>query len=132
MGSPSLIDSLGGRKFLLTLLTLAIGTAVQILSPLGVTTEFAALLVGLTTAFGAANAVITATATNAEGTTPAQVDTTELDGQITLVRDFAVQLDGKVMDLTGKVDQVAASLLKVAEANENTRKVLTAVMKLPQ
>lgn len=56
-----MLDAIGGRKFLLTLLVLALGTAVQMLSPKGVTAEYTALLVGVIGTFHASNAFITHT-----------------------------------------------------------------------
>jgi hypothetical protein len=65
--SQTLFDKLGGRKFVLTLIVIAVATAVQILSPTGVTEAFSALLVGVTGVFGAANAFVT---TKAPAVTP--------------------------------------------------------------
>ncbi len=53
-----MLDKLGGRKFLLTLIVIGVGSLVQALTAKGVTTEFAALLIGAATAFGASNAAI--------------------------------------------------------------------------
>lgn len=57
-----MLGAIGGRKFLLTLIVIAVGTAVQILSPTGVNEAFVALLVGVSAAYGASNAVITSKA----------------------------------------------------------------------
>lgn len=120
------IESLGGRKFLLTLIALGIGTAVQILSPKGVTTEFAALLAALITSFGAANAFITARAQE-EPAEPPPVDHSrveKLEGDVDAAHGYvaqrldAVELNIKnlaeITSVTAKMSENAAKLAKTA------------------
>ena len=49
------MQKLGGRKFILTLIAMAIGTAIEIYTTRGISPSFAGLLAGLITAFSAAN-----------------------------------------------------------------------------
>lgn len=49
------IDSLGGRKFVLTVICVAVGTIVEVATQRGVTAQFASLLAAMVAAFGAAN-----------------------------------------------------------------------------
>lgn len=55
-----MFEKMGGRKFVLSLIVIAVGTAVQILSPHGVTESFTALLIGVAGVFGASNAFVSA------------------------------------------------------------------------
>lgn len=89
-----MIEKIGGRKFVLTMIVIAVGTAVQILSPHGVTDAFVALLVGVSAAFGATNAIVSRKAidlemkqiegseTVAAEPVTAQVDFTPVNGQL--------------------------------------------------
>ena len=65
-----MIEAMGGRKFLLAMICIAVGTAVQILAPAGVNESFVALLVGISGAFGVTNAFVSAKAIGAEATAP--------------------------------------------------------------
>jgi len=126
------LEALGGRKFLLTLLTLAVGTAVQILSPHGVTTEFAALLVGLTTAFGAANALITSATSQpvaaAGETTPQPVDLGPLEGKVSSLYE-AVSIQSRQLEQTeGNVAALNGALAKVAETADLAAKAAKAAL----
>ena len=55
------LDKLGGRKFVLTIVVIAVGTTVQLLAPGGCNPSYASLLIGICAAFNAANSVVTAT-----------------------------------------------------------------------
>lgn len=67
------LDSLGGRKFILTVIVITVGTAVQLLAPGGCNPSYASLLIGITAAFNAANSIVT-TSTFMKGN---QTDVTE-------------------------------------------------------
>lgn len=60
-----MLEALGGRKFLLTIIIIAVGSAVHVLSPKGMSTELTALLIGAMTAYGASNAFVTSSAISA-------------------------------------------------------------------
>ena len=110
------IDELGGRKFLLTLAALGIGTAVQILSPKGVTTEFAALLAGLIASFSAANAFNTFHAPS-EGA-PAEEAAAQPANDYSVERIEKLESDIKTLaeitSVTAKTSENAAKLAKSA------------------
>lgn len=108
-----MIEKLGGRKFLTTLIAMIIGTAVQLLSQKGVTPEFAALLATLVTAFGAANVFATASVP-----APLIVDGEEKPGEMTL------EVLSQVADQAGKQDQTLAAH---AQAIDEMRSEVTAL-----
>lgn len=53
------MSNIGGRKFLLTLLMIAVGLAVEIATPRGLSPVFASFLAGILAAYHAANTVVT-------------------------------------------------------------------------
>jgi hypothetical protein len=53
------LDTLGGRKFVLTIIVIAVGTCVQLFAPGGCNPSFASLLIGVVGAFSAANSFVT-------------------------------------------------------------------------
>lgn len=55
MWIAKLLQNLGGRKFLLSILAIGCGTAIEILSPRGVTPAFAAFLTSCVGAFAVSN-----------------------------------------------------------------------------
>lgn len=77
------MEFIGGRKMLLTLLVIAIGAVVEVTSRGGLSVNFAGLLVGVLTAFSAANAAITVGGKNPPKTNEDkdvyQVNAVELD-----------------------------------------------------
>ncbi len=95
-----MLDKLGGRKFLLTLLIIAVGTAVQVLSPKGVTTEFTALLIGVATAFGASNAWVSSKAMDAASEGGSEEAQPVVD----------------LSPITAELDQVKANLASLSES----------------
>jgi hypothetical protein len=54
----TIFEKLGGRKFVLALVVIVVGTLVQMFGKNGLSTEFVGLLVGITGIFGAANAAV--------------------------------------------------------------------------
>ena len=121
-----LLDKLGGRKFVLAILTLIIGTIVQIYSQQGVNAEFVSLLVGITAAFGASNAFVTSKAINAEASEPASEGATQdlthilnndvlLSNELADVKNEIARLSTSVSELDTKANLVAEGLTKVSE-----------------
>lgn len=118
------LDKLGGRKFVLALLTILVGTAVQILSPNGVNDSFVALLVGITAAFGASNAFVSSKAISAEAneSEPApQVDLSPIEAKLN-------EIDQRVSDVDARANQLADGIIKVAENVETVGKVAKAAL----
>lgn len=60
--NKSWLDAVGGRKFVLTIIVIIVGTVVQLFSPGGCNPSYASLLIGLCAAFNTANSVVTAIA----------------------------------------------------------------------
>ena len=123
-----MLDAIGGRKFLLTLLVLGLGTAVQVLSPKGVTTEYTALLLGVVAAFHGANAMITTKTLSASDDSaqeesvpaPPAVDLTplhaQLDAQSQALKEAsdAVQAHAQVIEGMQKSLELTQLLAKAA------------------
>ena len=124
-GANMLLEKLGGRKFVLALITLVIGTIVQIQSPHGVTESFVALLVGITAAFGASNAFVSSKAISAESSEqqPAapEVDLSVIEGKIS-------EIESRVAEVDIRANQVADGLVRVAENVETVGKVARAAL----
>lgn len=133
-----MIDALGGRKFLVSILIIAVGTAVQIYSPLGVTEAFTALLVGIAATFGATNAWVT---TVMDGKQPAgqpasqltapAVDPELVNQAINAVHERAGAGIMQAQEALVQVDQVrkeaashAEAIANLAAAQESTQKLL--------
>ncbi len=127
MGSPSVLDALGGRKFLLSLIILAVGTVAQIKSANGINNEFVALLVGVLTAFSATNAFVTHKSLQAAGASEGQaaeegpaaqppmapeVDLSPIHNDIAALRDHQEALAGAIT----QTQQAVALAQKAAQA----------------
>jgi F0F1-type ATP synthase membrane subunit c/vacuolar-type H+-ATPase subunit K len=55
-------EKLGGRKFLLALIAIVVGTVIEVKGPNGLSANMAGLLAGIVGLFGAANAIVTSKA----------------------------------------------------------------------
>ena len=125
-----MLDAIGGRKFLLTLLMIAVGTAVQILSPKGVTSEFTALLVGLSAAFTAGNAFNTVKALNASPEGEAPVDEpaaapAEPPPQVDLA-----PIEGRVAEVASAIEQHAGIINELVKSGEIQQKLIQAALRV--
>ena len=69
-----MLEAIGGRKFLMVILMLGVGMGIEILGKNGLSTTMAGLIMGLYTAFSAANVVATVKAQKGEA--PASVEPT--------------------------------------------------------
>lgn len=56
---PAAFDKMGGRKFLMGIIVMLIGAAIEINSPKGLSTEMAALITMIYATFSASNAIVT-------------------------------------------------------------------------
>lgn len=56
-----IFEAIGGRKFIMSLVLIAVGTLVELKTDRGVSASFAGLLVGILGTFSAANAFVTKT-----------------------------------------------------------------------
>lgn len=81
--NASFLDALGGRKFVLSILVIGVGTAVQMVGKNPINAEFAGLLVGILAAFNAANTYVTTQVQKTVSAAPgAPVDLTETHSKI--------------------------------------------------
>lgn len=124
------LDNLGGRKFVLTVVCVAVGTAVELYTSRGVTPAFAGLLGTLVAAFGAANAFNTqqylANGANLVDSKPDPVAPI----------DFSV-LDAKFEEVAHKADSALAlangvsdSMVHMATTIENAKKLAQAAIRV--
>lgn len=108
-----LFDRVGGRKFVLTLIVIAVGTAIEMCTERGVSTGFVGLLVGVLTVFSAGNVAVTR---KALGQAPLPLAPTE-----TQALDISPLLD--------KQQEQEARLQSMGTALENISKVVSALIK---
>lgn len=136
-----IIEKLGGRKFLLTIICVAVGTAVELRTDRGVSASFAGLLAALVTAFGAANAYLTANATS--GGNAAESDVADaVDGSLVVtgllnkVVSLEERVDAKIEEIghlaqqaNQTANQVGEAVVNMGAVVENTKKVAMAALK---
>jgi hypothetical protein len=115
------IDSLGGRKFVLTVLCVAVGTAVEITTTRGVSPAFAGLLAALVAAFGAANAYNTNQALKASTSPDDNAPTGPTMSDLDAIHD-------NMTLLISKVEDVAKTAITAGElANSHSDQIADAV-----
>lgn len=116
---PKYFYYLGGRKMALTLLAVAVGTAVDLLTERGLSATFATFLAGAVGAFSAANVINTVKTANTVVTTT--LDSARMEA---LEQDIVINHNE-----TQKNFQETASVVQnLAATIENMRKVLQAVV----
>lgn len=128
------IDSIGGRKFLLTILILGVGTFVQLKS--GMNAEYAAFLAGILAAFSASNAYVTTKMTPVDAPTTASNVNPDILLEVASENARIMQrLDGLEATLSSGMQegQKATELLEtVRKTAENAGKVAAAAMAVAQ
>ncbi len=110
-----MLDQLGGRKFLLSLIVIAAGIAVAVASPKGLTTEVTALLLGVLGVFSGANALVTSKM-GPEGAEPSEV-APPVD--LSLIETRLGQLEGVALaqgEQVAQVARIAENSAKLAQA----------------
>ncbi len=111
-----MLEQLGGRKFLLSLIVIASGIATAILSPKGLTTELTALLLGVLGVFSGANAVVTSKMAGSEGSeaapAPIVVDLSPIESRLSQVEAQAQAAQGDLQ----AVARLAENSAKLAQA----------------
>jgi apolipoprotein N-acyltransferase len=137
-----MLEALGGRKFLLTLIVIAVGTAVQILSPHGVTEAFTALLIGVTATFGASNAFLSAKFAGVQSeqvASPPTVDVAAIQHEIENSLELAKSAMGAATEahsLAQQADQSATyqseAIAKLQEGQELTQKLVKMAIQIKQ
>ena len=133
------MEKLGGRKFVLTIISLIVGTVVEVYSKNGVSATFASLLAGLVATFGVANTVLSHKAIGAKPTEAVEASEPEPteepeEEETVLVKDIPrISID--LSPVYAKLDSIAEQQLKQGEllANvgltaQNTNKLLAAAL----
>lgn len=113
-----MMNMIGGRKFVLAVLAIGIGSWVQIAGANGVSESFAALLIGIVAAFGASNAFVTTKmgpqpAEPAVQAEPPPAPEPEEPASEPSQND---QLIDVLQRMTGRLDQLESALLSMGDA----------------
>jgi hypothetical protein len=126
-----MLEKLGGTKFLMTLIAMGIGTAVEILKPSGLGATFAGLLAGLVATYGVANTMITnkALATMPDlGEEPVAQPEVKQEAPAapnTSQTDYVAQA---LQDLSNMQAKQGELILNIAETSTNTNKLLAGAL----
>jgi hypothetical protein len=110
-----MIEKLGGRKFLLTLLVLSTATAIELLTARGITEWYAGLLIGIVGVYGASNVAITRKALTASEESASAIEV-----------PASTQVSSQLEALQAEVTSQSAALAQVAETVSLTNQVLAA------
>ncbi len=123
--TPRYFYWLGGRKMALTVLAIAVGTAVDLFTERGLSATFATFLAGAVGAFSAANVINTVRSGSASAE-PAVEDPRIAELTVALQetnRDLAVNRN----ETTLGFQEAATAVQGLANTIENMRKVVTAI-----
>jgi TolA-binding protein len=130
----SLFDKLGGRKFALTLLVILVGALVEAFGKNGLSQNFVALLLGSSTIFGAANAMVTMKAgelTAGQGASEPVADegSTITAGIAADAHSNAAEAHNKIDMLASELEQQRAELAAQAQNIDLATKLLKTLVK---
>lgn len=106
------MEKMGGRKFVLTLLMIGVGTVIEVVTERGLSATFAGFLGAILAAYSAANAVITNKAMSMS--TESEVEAPNTGG------DMQAQLEA----LDAKVSALEEPLIAIAQTSSNTLKLI--------
>ncbi len=130
-----IFQKIGGRKFVVSIVAMIVGGAVDVFGPKGLSIEFMSLLVSVVGIFSGANAIVTRGTTTIGklvGTTPpsAPEPTTEPEAPALNLPPGSIKLiEGK--DIGGQLDRIETMLEAVAGSVGATNNLLLAAMKQP-
>ena len=122
-----MLEALGGRKFFLTLVVIAIGMATHILSPSGLNEAAVALLVGALGVFGASNAAVSMKALGAAQESEAAADITHqvvavdlspIESKITAL-EASIEASNQGLATIAQSVGITNNLLRIAMSNKN-------------
>lgn len=121
-------NALGGRKFIMSLILIGVGTVIELKTDRGVSTSFAGLLVGILSAFSVAN-TITTVKTGA-GSSQALPPSPPLDPvpSFQAVTDSVSELSQRIADIEKASIQVNQTLTNLGTSVANQNKVVAAFM----
>lgn len=127
-----MLEALGGRKFIMGIVTTAAGCAVHVLSPKGLTPELVALLLGVSGGFSITNLMATKDALKF-GTAPASSSADEDDSTTDVAAVAAVTAQvsgnsGELENVRAQVEQLAAAQGAILQSVANTNKLLVAAL----
>lgn len=114
-----LFDILGGRKMALTLLAVAVGTAIELMTDRGLSPTFGTFLAGAVASFSAANVITTFKALGLSTTT------SQADAPPAIHPDVIAA----VTQLKQESDQHKAEISKAVDLIENVKKIVIASTK---
>lgn len=108
-----MLEALGGRKFLLTLIVLIIGTVIEVRTERGISQAFVALALGLVATFHTANTVITNKTASVQDAESKSIVDPKLDSRIDDLQSSVAALHEGVANI-GQSTQISNTLLKAA------------------
>jgi hypothetical protein len=126
MDGPKYFYYLGGRKMTLTILAIAVGTAVDLMTDRGLSATFATFLAGAVGAFSAANAVTTikmASSSSEDGEEQVAPEAVP-DPRIPEIQERVEALRSETEQ---NLQQAANAIQGMGAAIDNLRKVVSAI-----
>jgi hypothetical protein len=130
MEAAQWLNKLGGRKFLLSIIVLIIGTVVQLYGKQGVNESFVALLIGALGVFNAANAVVSSKFASKPEEAPAveEVDSAPApdNSELQAVSERVTVLEEQLSQAHAVIGQHQQYLATLGNAVDNVNKRLLA------
>lgn len=136
----SFLQRLGGRKFLLALIVIGVGSAIEIYTKRGMSTAFATLLASIVAAFSASNYAVTrehfkCSAAGSEGSVNKDVreikalvqTATSPEAQKETI-DTVQQIRYNIEEVKNLTEQMGQTMISVANTTQNTQKLLNATL----
>lgn len=136
----SLLQKLGGRKFLLALVVIGVGTAIEIYTERGMSVAFATLLGSIVAAFSASNFAVTrehfrSSSAGSEGSVGRDVreikhmvqTATDPQNQQASVDAFQ-EIRHNIEEVRKITEQMGQTMIAVANTTQNTQKVINATL----
>lgn len=112
-----MFEALGGRKFLMTLLVMAAGVAIEIFGPNGMSATMASFMGGLVAIFAGSNAMITSKSISASGGESVDSTPEATPSGPDKVDQLAAQLDPMLGKLLADAEMSQKDLRSLQEAH---------------
>lgn len=116
------LDKLGGRKFVLSIISLVAGVAASSLSVKGLTPELVGLIVGVLATFSGTNVMVSKAAMQTSSS-DAAAPVTETEQQVALPAPAVDQ-----SEIIERLDRIEQTVGQVAVSASNTNKLLASAM----
>lgn len=123
------LEALGGRKFLLAIISLVAGLLTHSLSPKGLSTEVVAMIVGIIGTFSVSNTIATIKAPGSQEPTEIAPEPT---GGVQPNYSLTIGQDGSIVDYSEQLKSQAALLEQIAITVSNTQQMLVNAMQAGQ